>query len=533
MQEYDAKSDFRKIQSNGSKQLQDAVLLLTAAANFFGNRIDFGINQMGFVKKSFPVFFLLLSTFGFSQVVINEVHVSPDTSTNVQTQSLAYCPDATFGAEWIEIYNASKCDTIDLSCYMLGSNTADSNFGTFSFPANTRINPLSFIVVGGKNAPGVDFALPDYCASVTFCSIGQWFLNDDYGWIALYKPDGSVADALFWTANAGEVGQLVSNPVYSEVPCTPSSCAIVGTLKAASQMTPGTEIFYAGKGSGFGLSLYRQIDGGAPWLTDGAPTPAQCNGACAPPTDLAIQISSYADETCLLENGWAQVFVSGGTLPYDLDWSNTANGDSIFNLVAGTYSVTVTDDADCIKATTVTLVNIGAPDSVSVIPIDPVIFKGESVQLSLLTAAIIDSMVWTPAPGLSCDNCPSPIANPTTITTYNVVVTDSDGCIGTSSVVVQVLSDENSTFIPTAFTPNADNLNDILFVRSPKLIALELHIFDRWGNEVFATNDLNTGWDGKDKKGNEVDVGIYVYYAIVIFDNGKSKTLQGNVGVIR
>ncbi len=459
--------------------------------------------------------------------------MQPDSSTGAQTQSLAYCADTTFGAEWIEIYNASQCDTIDLSCYMLGSNTADSNFGTFSFPANTRIFPLSFIVVGGKQAPGVDFALADYCALATFCSIGQWFLNDDYGWIALYKPDGTVADALFWTANAGEVAQLASNPVYSEVPCTPSSCSITGTLKAASQMTPGTEILYAGKVSGFGLSLYRQTDGAVPWLTDGAPTPGQCNGTCAPPTDLSIQISGYADETCLLANGWAEAFVSGGTTPYDLDWSNTANGDSIFNLTAGTYSVTVTDDADCMKAATVTLVNIGEPDTVSILPVAPVIFKGESVQLSLLTAAIIDSVIWTPATGLNCNDCVSPIANPIIITTYNVVVTDSDGCIGTATVVVDVISDENSTFIPTAFTPNADNLNDVLFVRSPKLIGLELHIYDRWGNEVFTTTDPNIGWDGTDTKGNEVDVGIYVYYAIVTFDNGKSKTLKGNVGVIR
>ena len=51
----------------------------------------------------------------------------------------------------------------------------------------------------------------------------------------------------------------------------------------------------------------------------------------------------------------------------------------------------------------------------------------------------------------------------------------------------------SSSFIPTAFTPNADNLNDLLFVRSPKLTGLEFHIYDRWGNEVFATDDAKDG----------------------------------------
>lgn len=488
--------------------------------------------QIYVVKKVLPILFLLCSTSGFSQVVINELHIRPD-SSNPQSQWLAHCADTTLGAQWIEIYNTSQCDTIDLSCYMLGSATADSNFGTFSFPTNVRINPLSFIVVGGKNVSGVDFALTDFCSAANFCSLGQWFLNDDYGWIALYAPDGSVADAVFWTANAGEAGQLITNPAFDETPCTPGDCTAADTLKPARQMTPGTEIFYAGKVPGFALSLYRQTDGGAPWVTDGAPTPGQCNGPCAQPTDLTIQISDYADETCLQSNGWIEALATGGTQPYDLDWNTTANGDSIFGLQAGTYTVTVTDDANCIKATTITLVNKGEPDSVAITPAEPVIFKGESVQLALVTTAVIDSVVWTPATGLNCNDCETPIASPSIITTYNVVVTDTDGCTGAASVVVQVLSDENSTFIPTAFTPNADNLNDVLFVRSPKLTALEFHIFDRWGNEVFATNDMNVGWDGTDKKGREVDVGIYVYYAFVTFDNGKTKTLKGNVGVIR
>lgn len=220
-------------------------------------------------------------------------------------------------------------------------------------------------------------------------------------------------------------------------------------------------------------------------------------------------------------------------MPYDLDWTPATNGDSIFGLAAGFYSVTVTDAENCEKATSLTLVNEGTPVTVSIDPPNAVIFKGESVQLDLVTTSIVDSVRWTPITGLNCDDCISPIASPNIITTYNVTVTDTDGCIGTATTTVEVLSDENSTFIPTAFTPNGDNLNDLLFVRSPKLTGLEFHIYDRWGNEVFTTDDASVGWDGRDKKGNEVDVGIYVYYAVVTFDNGKSKTLKGNVGVIR
>lgn len=485
-----------------------------------------------FVKSSFFSFLLLVASFCHAQLVINEVMVRPQfDSTSRQDQSLVYCGDTSFGAEWIEIYNRSQCDTIDLECYILGSRTADSNYAAFAFPAGSRLLPLTFAVVGGKRAPGVDFALPDFCFMGNLCGPGQWWLPDDYGWVALYKS-GSVVDAVFWTALPGQAGQLASNPAFAEAPCPPSSCQ-QDSLTPAKQMAPGTEILYAGKAPAFGLSIYRQTDGNAPWQTDGLPTPGQCNGPCAPPTDLMIQIINYENETCLQSNGWAQAAVSGGAGPYDLDWSNTANGDSIFGLEAGAYSVTVTDADDCIKATSVTLINIGTPVTVTVTPPQPVIFKGESVQITLTASSPLDSINWLPVNDLSCSDCSSPIASPPVITTYVVQVSDTDGCTGNASVTVKVISDENSTFIPTAFTPNADNLNDLLFVRSSKLVSLDFHIYDRWGNEVFATTDPNVGWDGTDKKGNEVDAGIYVYYAVITFDNGKSKMLKGNVGVIR
>ena len=298
-------------------------------------------------------------------------------------------------------------------------------------------------------------------------------------------------------------------------------------------MTPGTEISYAGKGASMGLSIYRVTDGGG-WQTDGNSTPGTCNGACAPPSNLLVEINGYANETCLQSNGWALAEISGGSGLYDIDWNNPpSSADSLTGLPAGFYSVTVTDSSGCKTSASVTLVNIGIPVSVAIVPPDVTIFRGESYQLALNTTAILDSVSWTPVSGLSCTNCSSPNASPVTLTTYTVNVIDTDGCTGSASTVIHVISDENSVFIPTAFTPNNDNLNDLLFVRSSKLVSLEFHIYDRWGNEVFYTTDPNVGWNGLDKNGREVDAGIYIYYAVVNFDNGKLKTIKGNVGVLR
>lgn len=476
---------------------------------------------------------LMCSANGFSQVFINEVFVQPAADpVDPVYQSMADCLNPTVGEEWVEIYNASLCDTIDIGCYRLASNTSTNNQMTFAFPAGTRIAPLDFIVVGGAQAPGVDFVVSNFCGQSNFCGTNHWMLENDFGWIALYSSDGTTADAVYWTATGGQPGQLSSNSAYSGVPCVPPQCSS-GSPKAANQMSPGSEILYAGKAPAAGLSLYRQLDGTGGWQTDGSSTPGVCNGPCATPSTLKIEIDSFSNERCLQSNGWISVNITGGISPYDIDWSIGSSADSIEGLSAGNYSALVTDDLGCNASTSITLINIGTPVSVNIDPPISTIFRGESVQLNLNTAAVLNTIIWTPATTLSCGDCAAPFANPTTVTNYTVVVTDNDGCTGNATATVNVLSDENSTFIPTAFTPNNDNENDVLFVRSPKLSGLEFHVYDRWGREVFFTSDQTTGWDGRDKNGKEVENGIYVYYAVVGFDNGKSKVLKGNVAVLR
>ncbi len=476
---------------------------------------------------------VLLSFTSIGQVLINEVFINPAADpSDPFYQSLADCNNQSFGEEWIEIYNASRCDSIDIGCYMLGSSTDAANSGTFSFPAGTVIPPLGFFTIGGANVSNADFVVNTYCGSSNFCGPGQWSLNNDYGWVALYDQSGNVADAVFWTAATGEANQLGSNVVYASQPCVPSSCS-VSSLKAAKDMTPGTEIAYIGKAAGAGLSMFRPNDGMAGWQTDGTPTRGTCNGSCATPSDLLVQINSYGNETCQLGNGWAEVSISGGTAPYDIDWSNDKNIDSIVDLSAGSFTVTVTDTLGCSAIAYVTLVNIGDPVAVEIIPADTTIFRGDSVHLNVSTESFITSYLWSPDRTITCLTCAVPEVYPTQIDTYTVTVIDSNGCIGTASVIVKILSDENSVFIPTAFTPGIPGPNAFFIPRSPKLTSLELHIFDRWGNEVFSTKDMNESWNGTNKSGMIVDAGIYVYYAVANFVSGKSKTLKGDVAVLR
>ncbi len=87
--------------------------------------------------------------------------------------------------------------------------------------------------------------------------------------------------------------------------------------------------------------------------------------------------------------------------------------------------------------------------------------------------------------------------------------------------------------VPTAFSPNDDGSNDILYVRGwgiQKLI--EFKVYNRWGQELFETNDMQQGWDGL-YKGEKQPIETYTYTAKGITFMGKEITIQGYVTLIR
>jgi gliding motility-associated-like protein len=115
------------------------------------------------------------------------------------------------------------------------------------------------------------------------------------------------------------------------------------------------------------------------------------------------------------------------------------------------------------------------------------------------------------------------------------VVTTSYLCRDTAEAIVCIQPDW-TVYIPNAFTPNNDGVNDI-FMPSETGIAegdFEMWIFDRWGNQLFYTSDLHKGWDGKAKGGAQVaQVDTYVYKIKCKDTLGISHKYIGKVSLLR
>ena len=88
--------------------------------------------------------------------------------------------------------------------------------------------------------------------------------------------------------------------------------------------------------------------------------------------------------------------------------------------------------------------------------------------------------------------------------------------------------------MPNAFSPNADNNNDIFRTNGKNVASVSLAIYNRWGQEVYKseTTDLAQGWDGT-FKGQDCEVGVYVFYAVATFTDGTEEFVKGNVTLTR
>jgi len=93
---------------------------------------------------------------------------------------------------------------------------------------------------------------------------------------------------------------------------------------------------------------------------------------------------------------------------------------------------------------------------------------------------------------------------------YTVTVIDSKGCLSIDTVRVIEEKPCGELFIPTAFSPNGDGVNDVFRIRTDCLEAYHLMVFDRWGELVFETADLSSSWDGR-YHARPMDAGVYIY----------------------
>lgn len=253
------------------------------------------------------------------------------------------------------------------------------------------------------------------------------------------------------------------------------------------------------------------------------------------PTPIVANIIATNVPCIEVCNGIATASASGSTPPYTYLWSNGDNGNPTTSLCPGTYYVTVTDDHSCFTIDSIIVHDSTTfPPNIYTYADDTLIYSSQSTGLH---TTIIPGYTysWSPTTGLNNPSSPEPIATPVSTTTYIVTIEDIYGCMYVDTVIIyvtDVLCDESQIFVPNAFTPNGDNNNDVVYVRSNVMKSIYFVIYDRWGEKVFENSDMTKGWDGT-FKGRQCDPAVYDYYMKAICINDKEFIKKGNITLIR
>ena len=225
-------------------------------------------------------------------------------------------------------------------------------------------------------------------------------------------------------------------------------------------------------------------------------------------------------------NDSALLTASGATT---YQWSTGSNSNPTYVHNAGTYTVTGTT-AGCSNT---------AVTTVSVIPVAASFSASPNAGTAPLNVTLTNGSVGAVSYSWNFGNGGTSIAqNPTTTYqnagTYTVTLTATQGsCNEVYSQIIIVSEQLSALIIPNIFTPNGDGVNEVFAVTGTSIATYDCIIYDRWGLEMFESNQITTSWNGKNKGGHDAPDGIYYYIINAKGLDAKSYTFKGFVTLIR
>lgn len=241
---------------------------------------------------------------------------------------------------------------------------------------------------------------------------------------------------------------------------------------------------------------------------------------------IPVDISVLPEQICLFDtSALLGLEVIGGIPPLTIEYNGqTILNDSIYPNT-GTNKLYITDSLGCRDSSEISVYWM---DSLKTFGDTTILIEDSTLIGALISQDVI--YTWTPSGTIDSANIAYPVAFPDSTTLYTVNVTDTNGCTQTASVIVQTIYPD--VFVPTAFSPNNDDLNDLFKVYGRGFISFSLNVYDRWGNRVYSSTDPEKGWDGTF---NDVDLnpGVFMYTFTGQLRNGTVVKKTDNVTLYR
>jgi len=238
--------------------------------------------------------------------------------------------------------------------------------------------------------------------------------------------------------------------------------------------------------------------------------------------------ANIVNDTIVCIGDVANLWATGGVAYY---WYSSTGGYGASNSInpiitePTTFNVEVTDSLNCTTTLSVFVDTL----------INPIVELGSDIKTNWGNVVTLNPITngvnfwWTPSTGLSCTTCPNPMVNAQESTTYYLTVQGANGCYSYDAITVMY---DGSIYAPNSFSPDGDGVNDLFYVYGKDIVEFELSIFDRWGEKLFYSTNMEMGWNGT-YKGTLAKTETYVWkvkYRDILGDPG---TMFGTVTLIR
>lgn len=221
-----------------------------------------------------------------------------------------------------------------------------------------------------------------------------------------------------------------------------------------------------------------------------------------------------------IPTSWPYTINAAATPPQTTDYILTVTNEGCPNVLTDTFHVNVTQPITVFAGN------------------DTFVTANQPLQFDIsVSDSLANQYTWTPGTGLSSTTIANPVADLWNLAgktiTYTVRAATAEGCFGQDDIKVVVFTTAPDIFVPSAFSPNGDGLNDILRPVGVGISRIDyFRIYNRWGQLVFSGTDAERGWDGT-VNGRIQTTGSFVFVAQGVDYTGRTVLKKGIVTIIQ
>ncbi|MES2287208.1 MAG: PKD domain-containing protein [Bacteroidota bacterium] len=249
--------------------------------------------------------------------------------------------------------------------------------------------------------------------------------------------------------------------------------------------------------------------------------------------------TSFQDHSTLatgINIGWVWSLGDGNLINNSQTFDHCYTNDSVYSANSLNVTVTVTSDSGCVST-------LSKNNYITIYPNPAAAFSAQPKTTTItdpvisITDLSVGANIWNWNFG---DLTSSAIFNPSPHTysdtgsyTITLITSTTYGCVDSTFQTI-IIEPDFVFYIPNAFTPNGDGMNDSFSGKGAFIAEFKMNIFDRWGNMIFVSNDINISWDGKGNKSKDIALPDQYIYSISVIDfKSRIHNYNGTVTLIR